>query len=78
MLTFVRAQTKLSPRARHLKLTLASNVPALFTIAGSHHRIDPNQRAIEIAVHPGRSTLHLHYSLRAAGGIVQGTYIVSR
>ena len=78
MLTFVRAQTKLSPRARHLKLTLASNVPALFTIAGSHHRIDPKQRAIQIAVHPGRSTLHLHYSLRAAGGIIQGTYIVSR
>ena len=77
-LTFVRAPAKLSPRARRITITLASNVPAAFTIAATRHKINSKPRTITIPIHTGRSTLRLRYSLNSPGGIAQGTYVVSR
>lgn len=78
LLTVVRAPASVGRRARALKITVASNVPAVFTIAGVRHQVNPKPRTITVGIRPGRSTLRLNYSLSSPGGATRGTYIVSR
>ena len=78
ILTQVRAPTKVPPTARRIRITIASNVAADFTIAGAHHHLTNRPRTLTIAIRPGQTTLRLRYTLRSTGGIAHGTYVVSR
>ena len=78
VLSFVRAPAAVSRHARRIRMALTSNVSAVFKIAGARHRIGRKRRTIAIAIHPGRSTLRLPYSLRSRGGVTRGTYVVLR
>ena len=77
-LTLVRAPANVSAGARRIRITVAANVPAQFTIAGVRHPVNSTPLTITIAIHPGRSRLRLRYSLSSPGGVSKGTYIVSR
>ena len=78
VLTQVRAPTKVPPTAQRIRITIASNVAADFTIAGAHHHLTNRPRTLTIAIRPGQTTLRLRYTLRSTGGIAHGTYVVSR
>jgi hypothetical protein len=78
VLTQVRAPSKVPPTARRIRITIASNVAADFTIAGAHHHLTSRPRTLTIAIRPGQTTLRLRYTLRSTGGIAHGTYVVSR
>jgi hypothetical protein len=73
-----RAPANVAPRARQLRMRLASTVPAVLRIAGSRHRLDRAPRTITIALRPGRSTLRFKYSLSAHGAITRGIYVATR
>jgi hypothetical protein len=73
-----RAPTQVAGNARHLKIVVASTVPAVLTIAGVPHPVDRRPRTITIAIRPGHSTLHLKYVLRSPGGVTRGTYVAGR
>ena len=72
------APKRISPRARTLRLVVASNEPAVLTIAGRRHAVDRTRRTIRITVRPGRSTLRLAYALHSRGGTTSGSYVVTR
>jgi hypothetical protein len=78
--TFVvaHAPTTAAATARHIRITVASSVPAELTIAGVRRSVDRKPRTITIAVRPGHSTLRLRYALSAAGGVTRGTYVIGR
>jgi hypothetical protein len=78
VLTQVRAPSKVPATARRIRITIASNVAADFTIAGAHHHLTSRPRTLTIAIRPGQTTLRLRYTLRSSGGIAHGTYVVSR
>ena len=78
VLTQVRAPTKVRARARRVRIKIASNVPAVFSIAGAHHRVSSKPTTITIAVRPGHTTLRLRYALTSTSGVAHGTYVASR
>lgn len=78
VLTQVRAPTMVPPTARRVRITIASNVAADFTIVGAHHHLTNRPRTLTIAIRPGQTTLRLRYTLRSSGGTAHGTYVVSR
>lgn len=78
VLTAVRAPADASARARHIRIAVASNVPARLTIAHVRHTVGRRLRTITIPIRPGRSTLRFPYTLKSAGGTVRGIYVVSR
>jgi hypothetical protein len=67
-----------SIRARSLRMRIAASAPATFTIAGKHFAVARTPRAITVRFKPGKSILRLPCSLRSAGGVVRGTYVVLR
>ncbi len=73
-----RAPTRVAPKARRVRIVVASTVPAVLTIAGGRHAVDRRPRSITIPVHRGRSILRLKYSLSSPGGITRGTYFAAR
>ena len=77
-LTQVRAPTQVPATARHIQITIASNVPAVFSIAGAHHQVGTKPTTVSIALRPGHTTLRLRYTMTSAGGVAHGAYVVSR
>jgi streptogramin lyase len=73
-----QAPAHLSPQARSVRITVASTLPATFTIAGKSYAVSRSPRTLAIAIRPGRSTLRLPCVLRSAGGTVRSTYIAAR
>ncbi len=73
-----RAPSRIAPRARQVRITVAASAPAVLRIAGRRHRVARAPRTIAVAVRPGRSTLRLPYALRSAGGVLRGTYVINR
>ena len=73
-----RAPKRLAPSTRRVRIVVASNVPAVLTIAGNRYAVDRTPRALTIAIRPGRAPLQLAYSLSSPGGLTQGTYIAER
>jgi hypothetical protein len=73
-----RAPKRLAPNARRVRIVVASNVPAVLTIAGGRHAVDRTPRALTIAIRRGHTPLRLAYSLRSRGGVARGTYITAR
>jgi hypothetical protein len=73
-----RAPTRVSANARSVRIVVASNAPAVLTIAGARHRVDRKPRTIKIKIRPGRSPLRLKYTLRSSGGVTQQTYVAAR
>ena len=67
-----------SPRARSVRIKLASSAPATFRIAGRQYAVDSGPRTIRVHIRPGRSPLALRCSLRSPGGVIRGTYIALR
>ena len=73
-----RAPKRLAPSARRARIVVASNVPAVLTIAGRRYAVNRTPRALMIAIRRGRAPLRLAYSLRSRGGVTRGTYIAAR
>jgi len=73
-----RAPKRLAPSARRVRIVVASNVPAVLTIAGGRYAVDRTPRALTIAIRRGRAPLRLAYSLSSHGGVTRGTYIARR
>jgi hypothetical protein len=73
-----RAPAHVPSSARHIRITVASTVPAVLTIAGARHRVDRKPRTITIAIRPGRSTLRFRYALTSPGGVTRGIYVATR
>jgi hypothetical protein len=73
-----RAPTQVAPKARRVRIVVASTVPAVLTIAGVHHAVDRRPRTITIAIRRGRAILRLKYSLSSGGGVTRGTYFAAR
>ena len=73
-----RAPNHLSPRARRLRITIATTVAAVLTIGGRRHEVGRRPRTLAIAVRPGRTKLRLRYSLRSPGGVIRGIYVLTR
>ncbi|MGI8413613.1 MAG: hypothetical protein ACR2QA_14240 [Solirubrobacteraceae bacterium] len=72
------APTHVAPKARHVRVVVASTVPALLRIAGVGHPIGRRPSAITIAIRPGHGPLRLKYSLSSRGGVMRGTYVAAR
>jgi hypothetical protein len=73
-----RAPKSVAPTARRVRIVVASNVPAVLTIAGVRHAVDRTPRAVTIAIRPGHAPLQLAYTLSSSGGVTRGTYIATR
>jgi hypothetical protein len=73
-----RAPKSLGPGARRVRIVVASNVPAVLTIAGGRYAVDRTPRALTIAIRRGRTALRLAYSLSSHGAVTRGTYIAAR
>jgi hypothetical protein len=73
-----RAPSKVARTAHRLRMTIASNVPAVLRIGGARYTLGRKARTITITIRPGRSTLRLHYSLHSPGGTTTGTYVAAR
>jgi hypothetical protein len=72
------APKRLAPSARRARIVVASNVPAVLTIAGGRYAVDRTPRALTIPIRRGRAPLQLAYSLSSPGGVTRGTYIAAR
>jgi hypothetical protein len=73
-----RAPKRLAPGARRVRIVVASNVPAVLTIAGRRYAVGRTPRALTIAIKRGRAPLQLAYALSSRGGVTRGTYIAAR
>jgi hypothetical protein len=73
-----RAPKRVAPRARRVRIVVASNVRAVLTIAGGRHAVGRTPRALTIAIRPGSAPLRLAYALSSHGGVTRGTYIAAR
>lgn len=73
-----RAPASISVHTRNLRIVVASISPATFTIAGKRYAVSPRARTITLRIRPGHSVLRVKCVLRAPGGVVRGTYVVSR
>ena len=73
-----RAPKRLAPTARRVRIVVASNVPAVLTIAGGRYALGRTPRALTLAIRRGRAPLRLAYSLSSSGGVTRGTYIAAR
>jgi hypothetical protein len=73
-----RAPLLVSPRARSVRITVASSDPATFTIADRRYAVGPRPRTFTIRIRRGRSPLVLPCSLRSSGGVLRGTYVAVR
>ena len=67
-----------SPRARTVRIKVASSTAATFTIAGKHYAVSFRQRTVTVRVRRGRSPIGLRCSLRSPGGVIRGTYVAVR
>jgi hypothetical protein len=74
----VRAPKRVAPSARRVRIVVASNVPAVLTIAGGRYAVDRRPRALTIAIRRGRAPLQLAYALSSPGGVTRGTYVAAR
>lgn len=72
------APSKVSAIAHRIRMTIASNVPAVLRIGGVRYPVGRRPRVITITIRPGRSTLRLNYSLHSPGGTTTGTYVAAR
>jgi hypothetical protein len=72
------APLQVSPRARSVRITAASTLPATFTIAGKHYAVGSRERTITVRIRPGHTLLLLPCSLRSPGGVIRGTYVAVR
>jgi sugar lactone lactonase YvrE len=73
-----RAPKGVAPSARRVRIVVASNVPAVLTIAGGRYAVDRRPRALTIAIRRGRAPLQLAYALSSPGGVTRGTYVAAR
>jgi hypothetical protein len=73
-----RAPKRLAPGAQRVRIVVASNVPAVLTIAGRRYAVDRRPRALTIAIRRGRAPLQLAYALSSPGGVTRGTYVAAR
>jgi hypothetical protein len=74
----VQAPARISATAQRVRIVIASTMPATFTIAGRHYRVNRTPRALTVPIHPGRSMLRLPCVLRSPGGTLHETYIATR
>jgi hypothetical protein len=72
------APLRVSPRARSVRITAATTVPATLVIAGKGYALGPRERTITVHIRPGHTLLVLPCSLRSRGGVIRDTYVAAR
>ncbi len=73
-----RAPSRVAPKARRVRIVVASTVPATLAIGRKRYAVNRKPRAITISIRRGRSILRLPYVLSGRGGALRGTYLALR
>lgn len=65
--TVLQAPARMSPRARSVKLTVASALPGRLSVGGKRYPVGRKPRTISVAVKPGKAPLVVRLRLSVAG-----------
>jgi virginiamycin B lyase len=78
VLTALRGPRHLSPRARTVRLKVASLVPDRLSIGRTHATIGRRARSVTVHVRPGRATLTIIVVVRSGRYVVQAPIAIAR